>query len=210
MKDVGCEEQQRRFLRTPFLSCMCELLLGNYKRQVRSAFQNPGAALIVCSEKDGRQPQRGHRLTPSDDELYQKTTIQHLERESPDIMFIEAYTNRGFTISGDSVVGPCAVLPRAILQWNVGTYKDITAESLSLFRLLEPRIEILVLGTGDRVERLDPAVLKLMRQCGIAVEIQDTPNACATFNFLTSERRMTAAGLIPPSGRRESAGAVGG
>lgn len=26
------------------------------------------------------------------------------------------------------------------------------------------------------------------------------PNACATFNFLTSEKRMAAAGLIPPRG----------
>lgn len=128
--------------------------------------------------------------------------------------------------------------------------------------------EILVLGTGDRVERLHPAVLKQMRECGIAVEVQDTvrrgvqrqrgvhrqhpseeeggghwesppqasarpatgrregvmcpvgkgcisclrrgaslppfsisqPNACATFNFLTSEKRVAAAGLIPPRG----------
>uniref|UniRef100_A0A670JC61 NADH dehydrogenase [ubiquinone] 1 alpha subcomplex assembly factor 3 n=1 Tax=Podarcis muralis TaxID=64176 RepID=A0A670JC61_PODMU len=89
---------------------------------------------------------------------------------------------------------------KARLSQQVGTHKDITAESLVLFRLLEPRIEILVLGTGSKVERLDPTVLKLMRQCGIAVEVQDTPNACATFNFLTSERRMTAAGLIPPPG----------
>ncbi|XP_044307903.1 NADH dehydrogenase [ubiquinone] 1 alpha subcomplex assembly factor 3 [Varanus komodoensis] len=146
-----------------------------------------------------RQPQRGHRLTPSDDEMYQRTTIQLLEKESPDIMYIEGYTNRGFTISKNMVVGPCAVFSQAILQWNVGTYEDINAESLALFRLLEPKIEILILGTGDKVQRLDPAVLKLMRQCGIAVEVQDTPNACATFNFLITEQRVTAAGLIPPT-----------
>ncbi|XP_062441611.1 NADH dehydrogenase [ubiquinone] 1 alpha subcomplex assembly factor 3 [Rhea pennata] len=115
-------------------------------------------------------------------------------------MFIEGYTSRGFTISGSLVVGPCAILPRTILQWNVGSYRDISQESLSLFRLLEPRIEILVLGTGDRVERLHPAVLKRMRECGIAVEVQDTPNACATFNFLLNEKRLAAAGLIPPRG----------
>nr|XP_021150282.1 NADH dehydrogenase [ubiquinone] 1 alpha subcomplex assembly factor 3 [Columba livia] len=93
-------------------------------------------------------------------------------------------------------------LPRSVpsVSPQVGSYKDITHDSLSLFRLLEPRIEILVLGTGDRVERLPPAVLKQMRVCGIAVEVQDTPNACATFNFLTSEKRMAAAGLIPPRG----------
>ncbi|EMP26596.1 NADH dehydrogenase [ubiquinone] 1 alpha subcomplex assembly factor 3 [Chelonia mydas] len=114
------------------------------------------------------------------------------------MMLIDSYSSRGFTINGDKVVGPCAIIPRAILQWNVGSYQDITEESLVLFRLLEPRIEILVLGMGDKVERLEPDVLKFMRECGIAVEVQDTPNACATFNFLTSEGRATAAALIPP------------
>lgn len=99
-----------------------------------------------------------------------------------------------------------------------------------------------MLGTGDRVERLHPATLRQMRECGIAVEVQDTvregehrqhpiererggrvpcgegpsllfegwnfthslfysqANACATFNFLMNERRMVAAGLIPPRG----------
>ncbi|KAJ7406855.1 NADH dehydrogenase [ubiquinone] 1 alpha subcomplex assembly factor 3 [Willisornis vidua] len=121
-----------------------------------------------------RAPFRGHRLTPADDEMYQRTRVTVLEPESANIMFIEGYSNRGFTISGDLVVGPCAVLPRSILQWNVGSHRDISHESLSLFRLLEPRIEILVLGTGDRVERLPPAMLKQMRACGIAVEVQDT------------------------------------
>ncbi|NWQ60367.1 NDUF3 factor, partial [Neopipo cinnamomea] len=85
-----------------------------------------------------------------------------------------------------------------VVSLQVGSHRDISLESLSLFRLLEPHIEILVLGTGDRVERLHPAMLKQMRECGIAVEVQDTPNACATFNFLMSEKRIVAAGLIPP------------
>ncbi|KAM6062422.1 NADH dehydrogenase [ubiquinone] 1 alpha subcomplex assembly factor 3 [Chlamydotis macqueenii] len=154
-------------------------------------------------------PCRAHRLTPADDEFYQRTRVTVLEPESPSTMFVEGYTTRGFTVNGDLVVGPCAILPRAILQWNVGSYRDISHESLSLFRLLEPRIEILVLGTGDRVERLHPTVLKQMRECGIAVEVQDTPNACATFNFLTSEKRMAAAGLIPPRGTYAGVGTAG-
>nr|KAF6475361.1 NADH:ubiquinone oxidoreductase complex assembly factor 3 [Rousettus aegyptiacus] len=66
--------------------------------------------------------------------------------------------------------------------------------------MLEPRIEIVVVGTGDRTERLPPQVLRAMRQRGIAVEVQDTPNACATFNFLCHEGRVTGAALIPPPG----------
>lgn len=34
--------------------------------------------------------------------------------------------------------------------------------------------EILVLGTGARLERINPLVLALLKEKGIAVEIQDT------------------------------------
>uniref|UniRef100_A0A9J8C9M9 NADH dehydrogenase [ubiquinone] 1 alpha subcomplex assembly factor 3 n=1 Tax=Cyprinus carpio carpio TaxID=630221 RepID=A0A9J8C9M9_CYPCA len=92
----------------------------------------------------------------------------------------------------------CVCVFTVCVLLQVGHHTDITVESLSLFYLLEPRIEILVLGTGARTERLDPNVLDFLKKKGIAVEVQDTPNACATFNFLSSERRLAAAGLIPP------------
>ncbi|XP_069559369.1 NADH dehydrogenase [ubiquinone] 1 alpha subcomplex assembly factor 3 [Brachyistius frenatus] len=142
---------------------------------------------------------RAHRLEPTDDELYQRTTVSVMQKEQDGGIMIQSYSPAGFNIDGNRVFGPCAVLPPAILQWNVGTFKDITEESVSLFHMVEPKIEILVLGTGSRLERIDPAVLALLKRKGIAVEVQDTPNACATFNFLSSERRMTAAGLIPPA-----------
>ncbi|KAM7402128.1 hypothetical protein PAMP_017395 [Pampus punctatissimus] len=141
---------------------------------------------------------RGHRLGPSDDEMYQRTTVSVMQKEPGSGVMIHNYSSQGFTIDGNKVFGPCAVLPPAILQWNVGSHKEITEESVSLFHMLEPRIEILVLGTGARLERINPSVLALLKSKGIAVEVQDTPNACATFNFLTSERRVAAAGLIPP------------
>uniref|UniRef100_A0A8C2SKE3 NADH dehydrogenase [ubiquinone] 1 alpha subcomplex assembly factor 3 n=1 Tax=Capra hircus TaxID=9925 RepID=A0A8C2SKE3_CAPHI len=142
-------------------------------------------------------PRRGHRLTPADDELYQRTRISLLQRESPLAMYIDSYSSRGFVVNGNRVFGPCALLPQSVVQWNVGSYQDITEESFSLFWMLEPRIEIVVV---DRTERLQPHVLRAMRQRGIAVEVQDTPNACATFNFLCHEGRVTGAALIPPPG----------
>uniref|UniRef100_A0A3B3ZIE2 NADH dehydrogenase [ubiquinone] 1 alpha subcomplex assembly factor 3 n=1 Tax=Periophthalmus magnuspinnatus TaxID=409849 RepID=A0A3B3ZIE2_9GOBI len=141
---------------------------------------------------------RGHRLGPSDDELYQRTTVSIMKKEQGSGPMIHSYSSIGFNIDGNRVFGPCAVVPPAILQWKVGSHTDITEESVSLFHMIEPRIEILVLGTGAKVERIDPAVLALLKKKGISVEVQDTPNACATFNFLTSERRVAAAGLIPP------------
>lgn len=147
-----------------------------------------------------RTPRRGHRLSPADDELYQRTRISLLQNEFPQAVYIDSYNSRGFTINGNRVLGPCALLPQTVVQWNVGSHRDITEESFSLFWMLEPRIEIVVVGTGNKTERLHPQVLQAMRQRGIAVEVQDTPNACATFNFLCHEGRVTGAALIPPPG----------
>ncbi|XP_068598362.1 NADH dehydrogenase [ubiquinone] 1 alpha subcomplex assembly factor 3 isoform X1 [Brachionichthys hirsutus] len=130
--------------------------------------------------------------------MYQRTTVTIMQKEPGGRLMIHSYSEQGFTINGSSVLGPCAVLPPAILQWKVGSYKDITEESVSLFHMIVPRIEILVLGTGARLERINPSVLALLKRKGIAVEVQDTPNACATFNLLSGEGRITAAGLIPP------------
>ncbi|XP_053724022.1 NADH dehydrogenase [ubiquinone] 1 alpha subcomplex assembly factor 3 isoform X1 [Synchiropus splendidus] len=166
---------------------------------------------------------RGHRLGPTDDEMYQRTSVSVMQREAGSEMLILSYSSTGFNINGNRVFGPCAVLPPAILQWNVGSHHDITEESVSLFHMLVPRIgdvhtskyllyvgsvynvflfvatEILVMGTGAKLERIKPPVLALLKKKGIAVEVQDTPNACATFNFLISERRIAAAALIPPA-----------
>ncbi|XP_070247332.1 NADH dehydrogenase [ubiquinone] 1 alpha subcomplex assembly factor 3 [Myotis yumanensis] len=161
--------------------------------RARPALRPPPVELL-------RAPRRGHRLTPADDELYQRTHITVLQREAPHVAYIDSYSPRGFVVNGNRVFGPCALLPHSVLQWNVGSHVDITEESLSLFWMLEPPIEIVVVGTGDRAERLPPPVLRAMRQRGIAVEVQDTPNACATFNFLCHEGRVTGAALIPPPG----------
>ncbi|KAM6160705.1 NADH dehydrogenase [ubiquinone] 1 alpha subcomplex assembly factor 3 [Erethizon dorsatum] len=161
-----------------------------------------GARLAPCGPRAELlwTPRRWHRLLPADDELYQRTRISLMQRELPHAMYIDSYSSRGFTVSGNRVLGPCALLPHSVLQWNVGSHRDITEESFSLFWMLEPRIEIVVVGTGNRTERLHSLVLQAMRQRGIAVEVQDTPNACATFNFLCHEGRVTGAALIPPPG----------
>ena len=80
-------------------------------------------------------------------------------------------------------------------------------------------VDLIVLGTGTRVEQLDPDILKALKRKGLNLEIQDTveytdnnlwhiilacelsftqPNACATFNFLLSEGRPVGAALVPP------------
>lgn len=66
-----------------------------------------------------RAPRRGHRLSPADDELYQRTSISLLQRESPHTTYVDSYSSRGFTVNGNRVLGPCALLPNSVVQWNV-------------------------------------------------------------------------------------------
>lgn len=69
-----------------------------------------------------------------------------------------------------------------------------------MFALLDPKLEILVLGTGDTNVTPDfqRRIFGYMKKYNINVEVLPTEAACATYNFLCSEGRACAAAMIPP------------
>ncbi|KAL5013304.1 hypothetical protein ScPMuIL_007574 [Solemya velum] len=131
---------------------------------------------------------------------YSKTSMTMLSQEDDANIYIEAYSPLGFRLnSGFRIFGPCAVFPRSILHWNVAGVEDIHEDSLSLFSMLEPKIDLLVIGVGSPGNKIDPNIIKYLRSKKINLEILPTDQACSTFNFLNSERRYVAAALIPPA-----------
>lgn len=62
---------------------------------------------------------RAYKLGPTDDENYQRTTVTIMRNEPGSGFLIHSYSSQGFIIDGNRVFGPCALLPPAILQWNV-------------------------------------------------------------------------------------------
>ena len=96
-----------------------------------------------------------------------------------------------------------------ISVWNVEGPEDITEESLSLFTILDPKIDVLIVGYGDntpvggkeakKVFPVDPKIILKMRQKGVNMELLTTENAIATYNYLVEEGRVVAAALIPPN-----------
>lgn len=130
-----------------------------------------------------------------------KTSVRVLNKELDRGLMIDAYSQAGFRLNnGINVVGPMAIFPRTVLSWNVGTADEINEASLSLFAILEPKVDILVLGVGD--EKITPAfskkIIEYMRKHRINVEVLSTEQACTTFNFLNHEGRVVAGALIPP------------
>ncbi|GIY50450.1 NADH dehydrogenase 1 alpha subcomplex assembly factor 3 [Caerostris darwini] len=111
----------------------------------------------------------------------------------------DSVSNYGFRLNtGIFVIGPMAAFPRTIMQWNVHCPEEITIESFSLFTLLEPKLDIFILGTGDKQKLIKPEIVEYLKSKKIAVEILPTENACATFNFLNVEGRCLAGAFFPP------------
>lgn len=135
------------------------------------------------------------RLQHSDD----RSVVKVLNMEADAGLMVDAFSQVGFRLNnGLSVVGPVALFPKTVLSWRVRSVEDINEDSLSLFYLLEPKIDLLILGVGDKGTAVNTNIIHFMKQKGITLEILPTESACTTFNFLNQERRYVAAGLIPP------------
>lgn len=128
-----------------------------------------------------------------------KTTITSLNREHKYLIMVDSFSNHGFRLNnGVFVVGPMAVFPRSILQWNISNIQELTIESLALFHLLEPKIDILVIGTGECKVSPSKDILQFLKSKKIYPEVLPTPEACSAFNFLNAEGRCIAGALLPP------------
>jgi len=152
------------------------------------------------------------RLAYQEDELYDKSFISFLKKEHPGIHMITAFSSKGFTLNDDNkVLGPMILLPQAILHWRIQDPKEITPSSLLVFTLMHPKPDILVLGTGDRIVPLSEESQKLLKDAGIAVEVQRTETALATYNFLAVEDRITVGAfcLVSPQAAFTKLDAIG-
>ncbi|TGZ52174.1 hypothetical protein CRM22_010680 [Opisthorchis felineus] len=94
---------------------------------------------------------------------------------SAGVYFI-AYNQHGFILnSGTRIIGPCAAFPRNAMCWNVRDASDINEDSLSLFFLLEPKLEFLVIGKGETSVQVDyPRILSICNKRNLGVEVLPT------------------------------------
>ena len=86
------------------------------------------------------------------------------------------------------------------IKWKVKNVEDITTDSLALFTLLEPKLDLLLIGTGDSCYYTSDAITKLRKQfstLSVPYEIMTTRNAVATYNFMLSDFRIVAGAFLP-------------
>merc|ERR1712066_455868 len=119
------------------------------------------------------------------------------------LLSVDQVLHMGFVVSGKQLMGkPIAMLPDTVLWWNIRTIKDITAESLALFYTCHPPLEIVIIGTGKKLEFIDPREIEKLHKRGLKVEVMSTDKAAGTYNLLRNDRRVGLAML--PTEREET------
>jgi uncharacterized protein len=109
---------------------------------------------------------------------------------------IDAYGNGGFRFADMSHQGSLLALPSGIQAWQAVSAGDIDAASLAPVLAEAGAIEILLVGTGDDLVPLGPAIRQHLADAGISADLMSTGAAVRTFNVLLSENRAVAAALI--------------
>lgn len=81
-----------------------------------------------------------------------------------------------------------------VADWGMRDVAGMSPEQVGLLAALD--VEVLLIGTGERLSFPAPGLLQPLAKAGIGVEIMDTPAACRTYNILMGEGRKVAAAII--------------
>jgi len=108
---------------------------------------------------------------------------------------IAAYSSDGLVINETLYAGSLVITPEAIINdWPPRTVADLTTGHIQT--LVEHEPEVLLLGTGARLQFPANQVLEPLLQGNIGFEVMDTGAACRAYNFMMGEGRRVVAALL--------------
>ncbi|KAJ4727346.1 NADH dehydrogenase [ubiquinone] 1 alpha subcomplex assembly factor 3-like [Melia azedarach] len=123
--------------------------------------------------------------------------INLIDNVPEDQLRFQGYTDTGFTVNGVQYEGSLLCVGNLLMSWSPKNFSEITPNSLSIFQLVRPIPEILILGCGRYTIPIDPELRRFIRSTGMKLEAIDSRNAASTYNILNEEGRIVAAGLLP-------------
>jgi uncharacterized protein len=112
-----------------------------------------------------------------------------------DRQVIKSYSKLGFKVSGTLYQGAAVVFPDRTVPWKIDSVYDLKTEDFSIFK--KDEIDILLMGCGNKAERMELPVIQTLKARGILLETMDTGAACRTYNVLMADGRRIAAALFP-------------
>lgn len=107
---------------------------------------------------------------------------------------IDAYGNGGFRFADMSHKGAILCLPSGIYGWQPSDKIPTIADLTPILKEAD-KIEILLIGTGEKLLRLPKEVRSKLQMRHISSDTMSTGAAVRTYNVLLSEDRAVAAML---------------
>jgi uncharacterized protein len=83
---------------------------------------------------------------------------------------------------------------KIVEDWQVKNFSLLSEMSFDDLLALKP--EVILLGTGNKHQFLQPKTFRKLTERGIPLECMTTAAACRTYNILMSEGRNVAAALF--------------
>jgi uncharacterized protein len=115
-----------------------------------------------------------------------------------DRQIVQSYGKGGFRVSDTGWSGAIIVFPTRTITWDVIGLADLSVTAFApVAEAADPPIELLLIGTGQRMALLPSKLRADLRALGFGIEIMDTGAACRTYNVLIGEERRVAAALLP-------------
>jgi len=99
------------------------------------------------------------------------------------------------TINGEKFTSSLVISPAGDrFAWGCERFEDLQASHFE--RVAAMDAELLIFGSGERIQFPNPALLQCLYARRIGVETMDTQAACRTYNFLAAEGRKVVAALL--------------
>lgn len=89
------------------------------------------------------------------------------------------------------------ISPHQLQAWALTSIEDLGQSSCA--ELLEWQPELILLGTGARLNFPHPRQYQWLLAAGVGIEFMDNHAACRTYNVLMQEDRKVLVGLIFPA-----------
>ncbi|XVE99932.1 hypothetical protein REPUB_Repub03eG0242800 [Reevesia pubescens] len=123
--------------------------------------------------------------------------INLIDNVPEDQLRFQGYTDTGFTVNGVNHEGSLLCVGNLLTSWGPNKFSEITPDSLSIFQIIRPIPEILLLGCGRYIQPVHPELRHFIRSTGMKLEALDSRNVASTYNILNEEGRIVAAALLP-------------
>jgi uncharacterized protein len=109
---------------------------------------------------------------------------------------VQGYGPGGWRISGVDHAGAVLVMPERCVAFTAAL-DSATAQDFAAVTSADPKLEILLVGTGPTMRLLPKALRNALSLAGLAVDPMDSRAAARTYNVLLGEDRRVAALLLP-------------